>query len=284
MASRTAASARVRKTSRSISKLAGRAGRTGRAARAGRAGGFLEWAFGWTPRKQLSQAALALILQVFPGPGGVRLRPSIQEALETSINVDDAMHHVERTHMLSVEGKRSLRELEQKLNKLGKSVYVDKASSRAAAEPGRARGRASMAIITLYRAANDDYVDEGYSFAEDESVARLYLDNPGYGGGTLYRARVRVAPDAVADLRGKSADEVGSELGLGWPGAIGIDEYLTRPEGICVRSRLAQEGYEWAIVDESYPAGAATWVWLGAGTEPKLVKVRVPRAKRLTTR
>lgn len=130
-----------------------------------------------------------------------------------------------------------------------------------------------MPTITLYRAADDDYLDEGYSFAEKKSTARAYLDNPGYGGRHIYRAKVYYEPEAVADLRGKSADEIAEDLSLSRPGAIGADEYVTHLSSVELRRRLARQGFEWALVDESFPLGAVTWVWLGSGEEPELVRV-----------
>lgn len=130
-----------------------------------------------------------------------------------------------------------------------------------------------MPTITLYRAADDDYLDEGCSFAEKKSTARAYLHNPGYGGGRVYRAKVRYEPEAVADLRGKSADEIAEELSLSPPGAIGADEYVTHSGSVELRRRLVHQGFQWALVDESFPPGTVTWVWLGEGEEPELVRV-----------
>jgi hypothetical protein len=39
-----------------------------------------------------------------------------------------------------------------------------------------------------YRAADDDYVQQGVAFAESPAAAELYRDNPGFGGASLWRA------------------------------------------------------------------------------------------------
>lgn len=57
-------------------------------------------------------------------------------------------------------------------------------------------------MVTLYRAANDDFVRAGVSFADSRETAEAYLDNPGFGGTALYRTRVTVddAGDQIVDL------------------------------------------------------------------------------------
>lgn len=123
---------------------------------------------------------------------------------------------------------------------------------------------------TLWRAANDDFVRQGTAFAEERAVAELYLDNPGYGGSTLWKARVSVPEEAVLDLRGVSVRELTRRLGVHNPGAIGLDEWL--PQAVRVLDLLAEQGVEWVLVDESYPAGATTWIFVG-GEEPELLEV-----------
>jgi hypothetical protein len=147
-------------------------------------------------------------------------------------------------------------------------------AGRTTARLGRTAGTTtSEPTITLYRAADSDYLDEGYSFAERKAVARLYLDNPGYGGQYLFRAKVHYKPEQVADLRDKSADEVAHALGLPLPGAVTTDVWITHLASVRARKLLAKEGYHWALVRESYPDGATTWVWLGGGEEPELERI-----------
>ena len=55
---------------------------------------------------------------------------------------------------------------------------------------------------TLYRAANDTSCPStSMSFAKRKADAREYLDNPGFGGSTLYRLTISLDDSAVLDLR-----------------------------------------------------------------------------------
>jgi len=71
----------------------------------------------------------------------------------------------------------------------------------------------------LWRAANDDYVDTGYSFAEKRSIAEAYLDNPGFGGANIYRTKIEVDDDVVLDLTEKSTLNL-TQRHAGKPGAV----------------------------------------------------------------
>lgn len=124
--------------------------------------------------------------------------------------------------------------------------------------------------MKLWRVANDDYVDTGYSFAETRAIAEAYLDNPGFGGANIYRAAVEVDDDQVLDLTGKSMSEVADELGEPDPGAIGVDEWI--PRSPKVMDALREAGALWVKVDESFPEETVTWIWIGTGAddEPEL--------------
>lgn len=114
---------------------------------------------------------------------------------------------------------------------------------------------------TLWRAANDDYVEQGTSFTPKRSVARLYLDNPGYGGGSLYKTSVDLAKQPALDMTGWSWSDVRKYLGVDVPSGIGIDAWLPRDPKMLDAIRTL--GYLWARVDESYPEGTVTWIWCG---------------------
>ena len=127
--------------------------------------------------------------------------------------------------------------------------------------------------MKLYRAAKDDYVDTGYSFAETLDAAREYLNNPGFGGARLFVSDVKVKKSQVLDLTGMDTTEVAETLGVSDPGAIGVDEWLPRdPEILDV---IRGRGFRWAKVDESFPSGTTTWIWTGTfdDDEPELVEV-----------
>jgi hypothetical protein len=123
--------------------------------------------------------------------------------------------------------------------------------------------------MILWRAANDDMIVGCASFAETRDAAELYLDNPGYGGHTLYTADVE--PTDVLDLTGDDAmadllAAIDSDHDFG---AIGIDELVPR-----ISQRLAERGVQWVRVCESYPEDTITWIYVGGscGDEPELIE------------
>ena len=119
--------------------------------------------------------------------------------------------------------------------------------------------------ITLYRAANDTYVRQGTSFGA-RSVAEAYLDNPNFGGQTLYVCR-SIPRGNVIDLTGDDAYATISEI---------VGREIDESEGpICdlipqrpsIADALADAGYDWARVPETYPEGAATWQVISRAAE-----------------
>src|SRR5512133_2988974 len=130
-----------------------------------------------------------------------------------------------------------------------------------------------MTTQTLYRAADDEDISTGTSFAECEDTAREYLDNPGFGGRSIYSTEITVSDDQIVDLTGESVADVAGRCGMSDPGAIGVDEWLPRT-GAAMES-LRAAGYLWALVAESFPRGTTTWIWLGGveDSEPELAEV-----------
>lgn len=123
---------------------------------------------------------------------------------------------------------------------------------------------------TLYRAADSDTIVGSASFAADIAAARAYLDNPGFGGRTLYVAEVEIDESTTLDLYDMTTDEAISAImeraGLSHPGAIGADEWVPR---VCYELRDA--GVEWVRVRESYPADSETWIFVGSD-DPDMVE------------
>ena len=120
---------------------------------------------------------------------------------------------------------------------------------------------------TLYRAAADDLLTDCGAFAETLETARVYLDNPGFGGARLWETQVDESSAKVLDLRGHDTAYVAELVGARDPGSIGVDEYVPR-----VSYELRGLGWEWVLVDESHPAGTTTWIWVG-GDDPEMVEV-----------
>jgi hypothetical protein len=127
--------------------------------------------------------------------------------------------------------------------------------------------------VTLWRAAEDDYIPDAASFARDREDAEAYLDNPGYGGATLWRAKIQVEDDAVLDLYDER-DPVGfltEEFDLPNPGAINVEEWIPQDPEL---QDLLGETYDWVKVCDSFPEGAETWIWVGPfEREPELEEV-----------
>jgi hypothetical protein len=121
--------------------------------------------------------------------------------------------------------------------------------------------------MILWRAASDDLIVGSASFAETREAAELYLNNPGFGGDTLYFAEVEI--DDYLDLTGDDAlERLQESLDDDHDyGAIGIDELVPR-----VSRRLAEAGVQWVKVCESYPEHTITWIFVG-GDEPELIEV-----------
>jgi hypothetical protein len=126
---------------------------------------------------------------------------------------------------------------------------------------------------TLYRAANDDYVNQGFSFATNRTTAEAYLDNPGFGGASIFRCRIDVPEEQVIDLTNWSVRKLAKNLGFNDPGAIGLDEWLPRTPSAL--DTLREKGYLWALVAESFPHETTTWIWLGTSedNEPELIEL-----------
>lgn len=126
-----------------------------------------------------------------------------------------------------------------------------------------------MGSITLYRAASDDLIVGSASFATNLEAARAYLDNPGFGGRTLYRAEVEIDADTLLDLV-DAIDPIQSIMdrtGLRHPGAIGVDEWIPR-----ISYELRDAGIEWVRVKESYPAETVTYTFVGTD-DPEMEEI-----------
>ena len=131
--------------------------------------------------------------------------------------------------------------------------------------------------ITLYRAADDDYLPDGASFARSKEDAEAYLDNGNFGGSTLYSAEVK--PKNVLDLydlsSSKALQTLCNAVGVEHPGAIGAEEFAPMIAG-----RIRAAGFDWVRVRDSFPEDCETWQFYG-GDEPELVEVVLgnPRAR-----
>jgi hypothetical protein len=120
--------------------------------------------------------------------------------------------------------------------------------------------------MKLYRAADTDILTGPTSFAADLDCARAYLDNPGFGGSTLYQ--VDVEPESVLDLTDES-DQLDALVEL-----TGIDMGSTTADHMLahehVVASLVELGYTWVRLTDTYPDDCETWTWLYSGDEPEM--------------
>ncbi len=128
---------------------------------------------------------------------------------------------------------------------------------------------------TLWRVSDDDYLPDAASFASDREDAEAYLDNPGYGGRKLFRARVEVDRERVLSLfyEDDPIRILSKRFHQPHPGAIGPEEWIPmRPD---LQAAIHDAGFDWVIVKDSFPEGAETWIWLGEfNDEPELIEVK----------
>lgn len=171
---------------------------------------------------------------------------------------------------------QSVNNLPERQKKIGDALEVLNGKTSAIYDRvgGKAKEESTNSGITLYRAAKDEDVTQGMSFATDLDTAKAYLDNPGFGGSKLFKTTINPNPKTVLDTRGMTTEELAEKLDMRDPGAIGIDEWLPRTQRALDAAR--DLGYKWAIVNESYPSGATTWQYLGniEDIEPTLSRVR----------
>lgn len=127
-----------------------------------------------------------------------------------------------------------------------------------------------MRSITLWRAAEDDSISDSASFAAERGCAEAYLDNPGFGGSTLYRADVEIDDSRVLDLYDLGEDRGLERLREITPhcptGAIDVCEAVPR-----ISYELRDAGYDWVRVRDNHPADCETWIFVGGlDAEPEM--------------
>ncbi len=205
------------------------------------------------------------------------------QAMIDCVNLDELREAVANGERLTDDEKAIMAELETK-DQMRKAAHTAYAESEAGAKrmsswdesrhprgqpdnPGQFVSKTSgvPSRVTLWRAANDEFANaDSTSFSRSKDAAKQYLDNPGFGGPTLYKTKVDIDPKKVFDLY-SSADPVSDiceELGIPHPGAIGADEWIPR-----IAQKLQDHGVQWVRVKESYPEESETWIHIGGNTE-----------------
>jgi hypothetical protein len=113
--------------------------------------------------------------------------------------------------------------------------------------------------MRVYRAAGDDMMLVGYSVARDESDARAYLDNPNFGGSTLFGGTIP-AEHRILDITGGDpwailSQAIGREIDPSNGGYM-ISQALQLVPGIL--GDIAAAGYDWVQYVDDYPVGCVT--------------------------
>jgi hypothetical protein len=138
--------------------------------------------------------------------------------------------------------------------------------------------------MILYRATNrpESYA-AGSCFSPDEETAEAYLDNPGFGGAEVIAVEVDPEKEAVLSLVDgrRGGYPYGRQARYAWnvlAEAIGEDEVEFLKENAQslihnaidsakIVGRLREANFEWVVYEDTFPAGAVTWVYLGEPVE-----------------
>lgn len=115
--------------------------------------------------------------------------------------------------------------------------------------------------MKLYRTANDTHVNsDTTSFAEERDAAEAYLDNPNFGGARLYEIDVEIDDATVLDITRREPRwlrEMIENRGGGCRGAAIASSSR-------IADAIAERGYKWVRLVDSYPEGAITMMLLGS--------------------
>jgi hypothetical protein len=111
--------------------------------------------------------------------------------------------------------------------------------------------------MKIYRAANDDYATAGTCFAIEKNDAVAYLDNPGFGGSSLYAADVDV--ENVLDLTDRRDNWDGLSEALGYE--VDPQKYGCHFARIVSDDDLLNElaeKFDWIKFQDDYPENCIT--------------------------
>jgi hypothetical protein len=115
--------------------------------------------------------------------------------------------------------------------------------------------------ITLFRASDDDYVAQGYSFAEELWMAQTYLDNKAFGGRHLWKTKAKGKTAQILDLTTSDPWQVLSDI-TGQSikpehGAGLVCQVLQLYSGLL--DMVSRAGFQWVRYHDSFPEGGITW-------------------------
>jgi len=123
--------------------------------------------------------------------------------------------------------------------------------------------------IVLYRAGDSDILTGATSFSPDLETAEAYLSNPGFGGKTIYKTKVTIAPEKLVDVSSAEdqAHAIRKAAGIKGMKSSSVEQLLANEDVI---EKLQDAGFEWVKLKDSFPEGADTYTWLYSGDEPEL--------------
>jgi len=112
--------------------------------------------------------------------------------------------------------------------------------------------------MKIYRASKDDYIGQGFSFAEKKEDAKAYLDNPGFGGACLFSAKIP-ANHKILDLTDEAWTTLSATIGRDITPDMGgymISQAIQLVPGLL--DDIADSGYDWVRYIDDYPIGCVT--------------------------
>ena len=117
-------------------------------------------------------------------------------------------------------------------------------------------------ILRLWRASDFDDVFSGMSFGEELETAKLYTNNSGFGGDTIYYADINMNNMEVLEIN--DYEDLCDALGIhrddcNLYSRVGGTIAQAIPKLDDVREKLAERGYDWVAVREDYSEGTTTW-------------------------
>lgn len=122
--------------------------------------------------------------------------------------------------------------------------------------------------IILYRAARDMDVDPPSCWAEHDSDAIVYLNNPGYGGPVLHEVVLHYDTNEVLDLTKKWDEQTFDELAESYFKWWKTDHYTNHgyrgpyalwEDNPGFAQLLMDNGYKYIVYEDDFPHGCMTW-------------------------
>ena len=113
--------------------------------------------------------------------------------------------------------------------------------------------------MRVYRAANDDFLMQGFSFAEIREDAEAYLDNPNFGGSAIYVCDIpsdHSILDITDDPWNRLSELAGREIDPSCGAGMVSQAIQFVPH---ILDTIAEAGYDWVRYVDDFPPGCVTY-------------------------